>query len=342
MTSETISYIHLTEAEKADYRAGIETDGDPGPTPPDALVPDPGIVGRHASSAVDWAELWRHDPTSTDWLLEPLLPRGRGIATYSPAKAGKSLLSLDASAKVATGRRCLDQPPGPPRSVLYIDAEMTLDDLRERLEDMGYGPSDDLTHLHYHVLPDLPPLDTPHGGAELAELAAAYEAELVVLDTVAAVVSGDENSADTYRAYWSCTGRRLKADGRTVWRLDHAGKDPTKGQRGSSAKAGDVDVVWSLDARDGGAVQLRATHRRIGWVPERVDLERLEEPLRHERARSSWPAGTSEVAEVLDRLTVPLDATRREATAALREAGEGRRVEVVNAALRWRRKEGHE
>ena len=29
-------------------------------------------------------------------------------------------------------------------------------------------------------------------------------------------------------------------------RLDHTGKDQTKGQRGGSAKYGDVDAVWKL------------------------------------------------------------------------------------------------
>ncbi len=296
---------------------------------------------RHRHTLVDWDKFWNRDPHASDWLLEPILPRGRGIATYSPPKAGKSLLSLDCAASLATGRRCIDQPAGEPVDVLYVDAEMTEDDLHERLADMGYGPGVDLSHLHYHVLPDLAPLDTAAGGRELAELAEGYGAELVILDTVAAVVVGAENDSDTYRNYWTHTGRRLKQQGRTVWRLDHAGKDPTKGQRGSSAKAGDVDLVWELNVRDGGAVRMRATHRRVGWAPEVVDLVRHEDPLRHDRAAGTWPPGTKELAAVLDGLEVPDDASRSIARAALKAAGRtGGRNEVLAAALRWRRPGG--
>ncbi len=305
--------------------------------PPEPEVPPP--VKRYEPSLICWPDLWRRDLDQSDWLVEPILPRGRAIATYSPPKAGKSLLAVDVAAKVATGRRCLDQPAGTPRTVLYVDAEMTADDLHERLEDMGYGPGDDLAGLRYHLLPDLPPLDTPAGGRDLADLADAYDADLIILDTLGVVVAGPENDADTTRAYWTHTGRLLKAAGRTVWRLDHAGKDLARGQRGSSAKAGDVDLVWELTARDAGAVQRRATHRRVGWVPERVDLVRVDDPFRHELATGTWPAGTGELVSTLDELGVPVDASRRTAGQALRAAGRGARNDLIAAALKWRRQE---
>src|SRR3990170_3184959 len=46
-----------------------------------------GATGEHR--AVDWAEFWQTDPAATDWLVEPILPRGRAIAIYSPPKTGK-------------------------------------------------------------------------------------------------------------------------------------------------------------------------------------------------------------------------------------------------------------
>lgn len=303
-------------------------------------VPTPSGVdlARFARSRVDWSTFWERDRDGSDWLIEPLLPRGRGVAMYAPAKAGKSLLSLDMAARVATGTRCLDQPAGPSQSVLYVDLEMTEDDLYERLEDMGYGPGTDLSHLHYYVLPSLAPLDTPLGGEELTGLAELHQAAAVFIDTTTRAVSGNENDADTIRSYWRHTGSRLKVAGRTVCRLDHAGKDLDLGQRGSSAKNDDVDVVWQLTQRDDG-LRLKATHRRLGWVPEFVDLLRLENPLRHERALVTWPAGTAEVARLLDQLDVPLDTSRRNATDLLREAGHPTRTQVVAAGLRYRREE---
>lgn len=306
-----------------------------------ANPPRQATAGRWADelrpSRIDWAEMWASEPLVTDWLLEPVIARGRSHAQFAPGKAGKSLFALDGAAALATGRPWLDRPAGDPRSVLYLDLEMTLDDVHERLGDLGYGPRDDLDRLYYHLLPALPPLDHPEGGAAVAELVASYGVDLVVVDTLARVVAGPENDADTYRKMFLHTGAVVKRAGVALWRLDHAGKDLDRGQRGSSAKADDVDVVWRLTPRDANRLSLRATHRRMAWVPEVIELERRVDPLRHVRVGDSWPAGTTEMAGLLDDLEVPLSAGRRPAADALKAAGHASRAEVVNAAQRWRR-----
>ncbi|MCK9487491.1 MAG: AAA family ATPase [Dehalococcoidia bacterium] len=305
-------------------------------------VPDaPPTLPPHYESRIDWPAFWSKDHHVAEWLVEPLLPLGRSISTYSRAKAGKSLLSLDVAARIATGRRVLDHPSGAPRSVVYLDLEMTETDLFERLEDMGYGPETDLSHLHYYLLPSLPPLDTADGGAALREIAAFHDAALVIIDTTSRVLAGAENESDTLRALYRHTGQLLKADGRTVWRLDHSGKDPERGQRGTSAKNDDVDLVWELSLREGG-IRLRATHRRQSWVPEFLDLVRAEEPLRHERAAESWPAGAIALASRLDALLADRGISVRSARDLLREHGEGARNDVLAAALRYRRERDEE
>ena len=155
-------------------------------------------------------------------------PRGRQAGLFAPAGLGKSLLAVDVSAAKATGRPVLGQPAQAPVSVVYIDMEMTPEDLRERLGDLGYGEDDDFSNLHYYQLTALPPLDTIEGGDALMAIVERYDPEVVVLDTMARVVAGDENSADTFRAFFRCTGCRLKAAGVALLRLDHAGKDPSR------------------------------------------------------------------------------------------------------------------
>ncbi len=293
---------------------------------------------QYGHARVDWSELFAAAPVEEEWLAEPFLARGRSHALFAPPKAGKSLLALEVAAAVASGRPVLHQPPGVPVSVLYVDAEMGRPDLRERVEALGYGPDDNLSNLNYYALPGLPPLDSPHGGAALLELVAHHQAQLVVVDTVTASLVGEENSADTMRAFWTHTGSPLRAAGVTSLRCDHAGKDLERGQRGSSAKAADVDLVWRLLPRDRGRLELRATHRRIPWAPEVVTLERVEDPhLTHRVAGDSWPMGTGELADRLDTLGVALDASRRVAGDALRLAGIGARNDVLGAALRYRR-----
>ncbi len=230
---------------------------------------------------IDWTKLAEHD-YQIEWLVEPLLPKGRLVALYAQGKAGKSLLCLEIAAAVATGNRTLDQPPGEPQDVVYLDYEMTPEDLQERLETFGYNPAV-FRKFHYYQLPDLAPLDTEEGGDQLEAIAQRHRPALVILDTVARVVEGEENSADTYKALYRNSLQRLKARGITVIRLDHAGKNARRGQRGSSAKNDDADVVWELTKQDEVSLILKATRRRMSWVPELVNLKRLEdqEILRH-------------------------------------------------------------
>jgi hypothetical protein len=128
----------------------------------------------------------------------------------------------------------------------------------------------------------------------------------------------------------------LKQRGITSARLDHAGKDGTKGQRGSSAKGDDVDVIWQLAKTDEGLI-LKRDAARMGWIPENVPLHRHDDPLRYSVTTSAWPAGTKDAAERLDRLAVPADASVRTCATALREAGQQASQAVISAAVRYRR-----
>jgi hypothetical protein len=289
---------------------------------------------------LDWADFWANDHGDAEWIAEPVIPRGRSTAMFAPGGTGKSLLSLYIATSVAVGRPIFGRKIDP-CSVLYLDYEMTADDLAERLGNMGYGPDSDLTRLHYALLPGLPGLDQPEGGKAVLRMAEIVDAQLVVIDTFGRAVHGDENEADTVRSWYRNTGLHLKHAGRAFLRVDHAGKDVEKGQRGTSAKNDDVDVVWQMVAGDGGTYTLKAKKRRMSWVPEKVELvmredDVLEFNLLHGDA---WPAGTADCAKALDALGVPVDASVRIAVLALKDAGKGRRNEVVRHAQRFRREQ---
>lgn len=285
---------------------------------------------------IDWGEFWVTDHKAEDWLLEPIIPRGRSIALYAPAKAGKSLLVLNLMAHLATGQHILSQASGEPIDVCYFDLEMTESDLFERLSDMGYDADTDFSHFHYYMLPNLPPLDTPEGGAAVMQIVQRHNAQVVVIDTTSRVIDGPENDADTLRALYICTMLPMKAAGVTVLRLDHAGKDIEKGQRGSSAKNDDVDLVWRLTAHDLG-VTLTATHRRQSWIPETVELEIREDPLVYIQTAATWPTGTSEAAALLDKLGVPLDFSKPKAREILRANDKKMANVLLGKAISYRR-----
>lgn len=293
---------------------------------------------------VDWQKLWTDDRPDEEWLAEPIIPKGRAIALYAPAKAGKSTITLAIVAAVATGSRILGQTRTTPTNVLYLDYEMTEDDLIERLTELGYGPQDNLNKLHYALLPSLPPLDTIEGATALLHLVDQTQAELVVVDTFGRAVEGDEDRADTVRAFYRHTGLSLKAKGVAVLRTDHSGKSVEKGMRGSSAKADDVDIVWQLsrtNTNKGDGVRLNRTHSRLSWVPQDIRISRIETDHGHDyiidAQDQAWPDGTRQDAELLDTLNLPTNAGFNATKNAVREAGHKMRDSRIRTALKFRK-----
>jgi 5S rRNA maturation endonuclease (ribonuclease M5) len=282
---------------------------------------------------IDWATFCAADHDEAEWDYPDVLARGRGHALYAPAGQGKSLFSLWMAVEMTRLH--------PDLHVHYFDYEMTEADLHERLDSMGVLDPLALERLHYALLPDLPPLDTAQGAVAMMEridvVRAAHPAarHATVIDTMGRAVAGEENDADTYRDFSRLTGMALRRRCITWVRCDHAGKDPSKMQRGSSAKNDDVDVVWLLMPTNGG-ITLKRDKARMGWVSERIVFAQIDEPLRYERRTDDWPEGTGALANLLDRLAVPLDATSKVCAQRLRDVREPHRKQDILAALRYR------
>jgi hypothetical protein len=294
---------------------------------------------RHAAGEpldpfIDWRAFWNRDRSEAEWLVDQILASGRGHSFYASQKTGRSLLLLWIATQLATGPE--------PFTVIYVDYEMADDDLFERLSDMGYGPDDDLSRLRYWQLPSLDALDTEAGGTTFLEwidrVAWQRPADhiVVIIDTYSRAVAGAENDSDTTRAFYRHTGLGPKQRQITYARADHAGKDVTRGQRGSSAKGDDVDVVWRVERTDDGLLLARDVSR-MGWVPERVALARMDDPLRYVVAVAAWPAGTKTLADVLDGLGLPFDATNRQSREALKRANKTATNAVLRAAIKYRK-----
>jgi RecA-family ATPase len=153
-----------------------------------------------------------------------------------------------------------------------------------------------------------------------------YQAQVVVIDTVSRAVKGDENENNTWLDFYRMTGLKLKAAGVALIRLDHTGKDQTKGQRGGSAKSGDVDAIWHMTKIDEDTVQLRLDASRFSMPPEMklLLLHRKEDPFRHEvdpnGPRAAFDIKVKKLVEEMDRLNLPKTWGRDKITAALKDA----------------------
>lgn len=305
-------------------------------TPPTITTP---TTDPLATWYVDWAQLWSTENQQGEWLCEPLLARGRAHALYASAKSGKSLLLLELAAALATGKPVLNLQKREPIPVLYIDYEMTGADVRDRLEAFGYSKDDNMEHLHYVLLPSIGGLDTKAGADTVIAAVTQKNIQLVIIDTTARAVEGEENDADTLRAFYRWSGVALKSLGVTWVRADHAGKDSAKGQRGSSAKNDDVDVVWKFTKRNTTSILLEATHRRMQWIPDKIELELREYNgvLMHSIIGDEISDAAQQLAKQLDDIGAELDITARAARDLLKKNNIKSASDILRSALRFRR-----
>jgi len=295
-----------------------------GKAEPTTPIPTPDEM---LSMLVDWKTFWSLEHATEEWLAKPLIAKGRQTALYASAKTGKSWLTLNVVAALASGKPILGQPAQPPVHCLYLDYEMIEADLYERLEQFGYTEDDDLSHLHYALIPNLPSLNTTEGASAIIKLVELTKAEVVVIDTTGRAIDGEENSADSYREFARTTGLALKRANVACVRTDHAGKDGGKkqGQRGSSAKNDDVDIVYRLDKSDDG-LTLKRTHTRISWVPETVSLivEDFDDVITirlRSKEQRGWTTKEINIANRLDELGFPINIGVNEVQRQLKDQG---------------------
>lgn len=302
----------------------------------DERTPEDDARARRLFPRLDWHALWADDETE-EWILHPLIPARRLVSIFSAPKVGKSLLMLEVAAALAARRQALGTTPTRHYRVLYVDFENDPQgDVKTRLQDMGYGP-EDLDLLDYLSFPTMAALDSERGGLELLEAALAYRSEVVVIDTVSRAVAGEENSNDTWLGFYRHTGLKLKQAGVSLVRLDHSGKDETKGQRGGSAKEGDVDAVWKLTtvARDD-QYRLDCTVNRFQLDIKTLNLTRRSAPTLHHAVDGASLVNSREariqyLVGLADELRLPRDASRAMLKQAFKDRGEAARNDVLSA-----------
>ena len=277
---------------------------------------------------VNWREVWTTEPPPIEWLIEPVLERGTINALFSKPGVGKSLVTMEMALRIVRSGEV----------ALLIDQENRVIDLVTRLHSFGATP-EELDNLVVFNFAELPPLDTAEGARDMIALADAYKPALVVLDTTSRVVQGDENDSSTYLDLARLTLGPLKSRGICVLRLDHVGKDASRGQRGSSSKESFEDSLWSMTKDSEEFIVLERTKSRTGHGGSTVVLQKHDNPLRFD-----WDAIDSMVngaviaiAKQLDKYEVPLAWGRDRADKVLQEHNVGARHETVSAALKWRR-----
>ncbi len=215
-----------------------------GPSPA-TVKPSP---AANALKVVSVADLIRMDVADREMLLHPFLPTQGLALLYSKRGVGKTFISLGISIAVASGSRFLKWNAPHSRKVLYVDGEMPLCALKQRIMDIGAGfdipaPLDNLRI----ITPDLqdrglPDLSTITGQDEIE--AHLDGVNLLVLDNLSALVRAvKENEGEGWLPVqdWALDLRRR---GIAVLFVHHAGKGGA--QRGTSRREDLLDSVLTL------------------------------------------------------------------------------------------------
>ena len=194
------------------------------------------------------ADLLAMDIPPRRMLLRPYLPEAGSAMVYAPRGIGKTWISLSIAYAVAAGCEALQGRAPEPRRVLFVDGEMPLVTLQERLAAIALGMGREPPAADYlqflpadHFRDGLPDLASPDGRGLIEELSDGMA--LVVLDNLSSLARYKENEADGWQPLQDLV-LSLRRRGTSTLLVHHAGKGGQ--QRGTSRREDILDTVIAL------------------------------------------------------------------------------------------------
>lgn len=182
-------------------------------------------------------------------LLSPWLTNPGLAMIYAWRGVGKTHVALRIAYAVASGGEFLGWQAKEPQPVLYLDGEMPAIALQERLVEIvkSYDVEPPAGYFRLMGVDDqrgglMPNLAKPEGQEAIKPYT--DHAKLIIVDNLSTLVrSGEENNGDDWLPVqqWAL---RMRAEGRTVLFVHHAGKGGQ--QRGASRREDVLDTVICL------------------------------------------------------------------------------------------------
>lgn len=212
-----------------------------------------------------------------DWLIEGWLARDSLAGLVGPSGSCKTFIALDWACRVATGtpwHGCEVQ-----RGAVFILAGEGRNGLRKRIEGWSTHTGVSIEGAPLYLAAQLPPLDMPATAGIIEEIDAMADAvffenggaepALVLIDTVARALVGDENSSEAMGALVkSADWLRERWPGCTVLAVHHTGHNNNGRARGSSAFYAALDSEALVRPLRSGDLQVFGSKCK-DWAPPR-------------------------------------------------------------------------
>ena len=181
-------------------------------------------------------------------LLTPWLPSQGLCMLYSTRGLGKTWMALGIAHAVASNDSFLSWETGSAEGVLYIDGEMPMAVMQERLAQIVGSTSKEIIAPFSIITPDaqeygIPDLSTIEGQERIDKLIN-EDTKLIVIDNLSTLTrSGKESEGESWLPVqiWAL---RLRRRGISVLFIHHAGKAGQ--QRGTSRREDVLDTVIAL------------------------------------------------------------------------------------------------
>lgn len=205
---------------------------------------------------------YQRDFSSVSWLVKNVLPHAEFGAIYGASGSGKTFFALDLAYTIARGEEWRGLKTRKSSRVIYVASEASRG-IKKRLvaynQEFGQhgGPG---------IVDEAPDLQSLTQATELADAIGA--ADLVIVDTMAASQSGDENSAKDMGIFIACCKHIAQQTGAMVLVVHHSGNSNTDRMRGSSALFAAADVVLEVSKREDGTNGVVVTKQKDGETGE--------------------------------------------------------------------------
>lgn len=185
-----------------------------------------------------WTD-YKKNYLATPWIIKGVLPRAEVGIVYGQSGSGKTFFVLDMAANVARGVEWRGRKVNGCR-VVYVAAEAR-EGVKKRLD--AYDQHVCAEGERPDIIANAPNLLSSDTQALSESIG---KAGLIILDTMAASHSGDENSAKDMGLFLNACKDLSLSTGAMVLAVHHTGKEESKGMRGSSALFAGADFVMEV------------------------------------------------------------------------------------------------